>query len=120
MSLILGCAGVAINLFSNSKKKNDCWCERGDSNPHGGYPPDPKSGASANSATFASRSGLVYDICSDRRGGFARGIEEGKRLDCAADFVADGLDGDLDLEIGIHLRVLAGEAGEGNHLFEQR
>src|SRR5205823_12792633 len=29
------------------------WCERRDSNPHGGYPPDPKSGASANSATFA-------------------------------------------------------------------
>jgi hypothetical protein len=31
------------------------WCERRDSNPHGGYPPDPKSGASANSATFAFR-----------------------------------------------------------------
>src|ERR687888_185690 len=28
-------------------------CERGDSNPHG-CPPDPKSGASANSATLAS------------------------------------------------------------------
>ena len=31
------------------------WCERGDSNPHGCEPPDPKSGASANSATFAGR-----------------------------------------------------------------
>ena len=31
------------------------WCERGDSNPHGGHPPEPKSGASTNSATFASR-----------------------------------------------------------------
>src|SRR5690348_8286902 len=30
------------------------WCERRDSNPHGGYPPEPKSGASTSSATFAS------------------------------------------------------------------
>src|SRR5205807_9117608 len=29
------------------------WCERGDSNPHGFGPLDPKSSASANSATFA-------------------------------------------------------------------
>ena len=29
------------------------WCGRRDLNPHG-YPPDPKSGASANSATPAS------------------------------------------------------------------
>src|SRR5438132_14322684 len=29
------------------------WCERGDSNPHGFGPRDPKSRASANSATFA-------------------------------------------------------------------
>ena len=29
------------------------WCERGDSNPHGFRPLDPKSSASANSATFA-------------------------------------------------------------------
>ena len=28
------------------------WCERGDLNPHG-YPLDPKSSASANSATLA-------------------------------------------------------------------
>jgi hypothetical protein len=28
------------------------WCERGDSNPHG-YPLDPKSSASASSATLA-------------------------------------------------------------------
>jgi hypothetical protein len=31
----------------------DDWCERRESNPHGCEPPDPKSGASANSATFA-------------------------------------------------------------------
>ena len=30
-------------------------CERGDSNPHGGYPLDPKSSASASSATPATR-----------------------------------------------------------------
>ncbi len=29
------------------------WCERRDSNPHGGYPLEPKSSASTNSATFA-------------------------------------------------------------------
>ncbi len=29
------------------------WCERGDSNPHEETPLDPKSSASANSATFA-------------------------------------------------------------------
>ncbi len=29
------------------------WCERRDSNPHGFGPLDPKSSASANSATFA-------------------------------------------------------------------
>ncbi len=30
------------------------WCERGDSNPHG-YPLDPKSSASASSATLAGK-----------------------------------------------------------------
>ena len=35
------------------QEKDERWCERGDLNPHGDYPPDPKSGASANSATFA-------------------------------------------------------------------
>ena len=30
------------------------WCEGGDSNPHGGYPLEPKSSASTSSATFAS------------------------------------------------------------------
>ena len=34
------------------------WCERGDSNPHGDYPSEPKSGASTNSATFAGPSPL--------------------------------------------------------------
>ena len=29
------------------------WCERGDSNPHGFGPLDPKSSASTNSATLA-------------------------------------------------------------------
>src|SRR5690606_29725713 len=29
------------------------WCERRDSNPHGGYPLEPKSSASTSSATFA-------------------------------------------------------------------
>jgi hypothetical protein len=31
------------------------WCERGDLNPHRCYPLDPKSSASANSATFAEK-----------------------------------------------------------------
>jgi hypothetical protein len=31
------------------------WCERGDLNSYGGYPLDPKSSASANSATLARR-----------------------------------------------------------------
>jgi hypothetical protein len=31
------------------------WCERGDSNPHGPRPRDPKSRASTGSATFAGR-----------------------------------------------------------------
>ena len=31
------------------------WCGRGDSNPHGYSPPDPKSGVSANSTTSASK-----------------------------------------------------------------
>jgi hypothetical protein len=30
------------------------WCERRDSNPHGGCPLEPKSSASTSSATFAS------------------------------------------------------------------
>ena len=34
------------------------WCERGESNPHG-CPLDPKSSASANSATLASRRGSI-------------------------------------------------------------
>ena len=33
------------------------WCGRRDLNPHG-YPPDPKSGASANSATPASATAI--------------------------------------------------------------
>src|SRR5262245_6437050 len=36
-------------------------CERGDSNPHG-CPPDPKSGASANSATLASHTPKLMAI----------------------------------------------------------
>src|SRR6266487_4581713 len=36
-------------------------CERGDSNPHG-CPPDPKSGASANSATLASHAPKLMAI----------------------------------------------------------
>ena len=36
--------------------EKDLWCERGDSNPHG-YPLDPKSSASASSATLASANG---------------------------------------------------------------
>src|SRR6266849_6740277 len=38
----------------NSKFFIHEWCERGDSNPHGFRPLDPKSSASANSATFAN------------------------------------------------------------------
>ena len=34
-------------------------CERRDSNPHGGYPSEPKSGASTNSATFAGPPPIV-------------------------------------------------------------
>ena len=34
-------------------------CERRDSNPHGGYPSEPKSGASTNSATFAGPRAIV-------------------------------------------------------------
>ena len=34
-------------------------CERRDSNPHGGYPSEPKSGASTNSATFADPQPIV-------------------------------------------------------------
>jgi hypothetical protein len=41
-------------------EKDERWCERGDLNPHGDYPPDPKSGASANSATFAWLALQVY------------------------------------------------------------
>jgi hypothetical protein len=36
--------------LNNIKKK---WCERGELNPHGVYPLDPKSSASASSATLA-------------------------------------------------------------------
>ena len=32
------------------------WCERRDSNPHGGHPLEPKSSASTSSATFARES----------------------------------------------------------------
>ena len=39
------------------------WCERGDSNPHGDYPSEPKSGASTNSATFAG-SPALYPRCN--------------------------------------------------------
>ena len=38
--------------------KDQSWCERRDLNPHGGYPPDPKSGASAVSPL--SRVGVSY------------------------------------------------------------
>src|SRR5690606_11608903 len=49
-------------------------CERGDSNPHGRGPRDPKSRASTSSATFASRprksnSGFAMDQPSTRRAG---------------------------------------------------
>jgi hypothetical protein len=42
------------NKGLNSAIFLDIWCERGDLNPHG-RPPDPKSGASASSATLAAR-----------------------------------------------------------------
>lgn len=35
------------------------WCERGDLNPYG-FPPDPKSGASAGSATLAFYARVRY------------------------------------------------------------
>src|SRR5690606_1504459 len=37
-------------------------CERGDSNPHGTRPRDPKSRASTNSATFAPRPGKINPV----------------------------------------------------------
>src|SRR5215510_14184109 len=42
-------------------------CERGDSNPHG-CPPDPKSGASANSATLAAHTPTPMDIVGTQSG----------------------------------------------------
>jgi hypothetical protein len=45
---------VIMNLSKNFPEKcfQESWCERGDSNPHG-CPLDPKSSASASSATLA-------------------------------------------------------------------
>src|SRR5262245_37243949 len=37
------------------------WCEGRDSNPHAYAAPEPKSGASTNSATFALRGGILPD-----------------------------------------------------------
>ena len=53
---------IDINLhqikssIGRKQESKDLWCERGDSNPHG-YPLDPKSSASASSATLASAIG---------------------------------------------------------------
>ena len=45
---------MIMNLSKNFPEKcfQESWCERGDSNPHG-CPLDPKSSASASSATLA-------------------------------------------------------------------
>ena len=46
-----GIDAVLVDLIINLST----WCERGESNPHGCYPLEPKSSASTNSATFARR-----------------------------------------------------------------
>ena len=70
------------------------WCERGDSNPHG-CPLDPKSSASANSATLARKTTenkRPFRVCqlsmesrkragaSQARGGHLRGAHSRRRL----------------------------------------
>lgn len=47
------------------------WCERGESNPHG-CPLDPKSSASANSATLASRRGSIKSRTGTENKPYAR------------------------------------------------
>src|SRR5437870_11205840 len=47
------CTPFLVSAFCILNSAFFRWCERGDSNPHGFGPRDPKSRASANSATFA-------------------------------------------------------------------
>src|SRR5882672_1591307 len=77
--------------------------------------------AAARPATDNERNSERIVFMSDHRNrGFARWIKEGQGNDFGGDGFALGFDGHFDVESGAEGRVIAANAGEGDHFFERR